>query len=352
MKQIMAVEQMLVCLVTILLWTNAVTCFDPISLAFGAGAAVYGTVISLVCRYKECCDSSWIPFDFTRLDNSLREHLFGQHIAHHVVLSALKAHFKENVRPKKALAFSFHGLSGTGKTYTTQFIINSLFKNGPKSKYTHFFTGRNHFTTESKADIYKVNLIDWIKSNVSACDRSLFIFDEVDKIPKGVLDAVTPFLDYHEEIDGVDFRKAIFIFLSNTGGSLIAEKLLDMWGKGTKREDIKLKDFEDMIRKGAFNEKGGLHKCESIESNVIDHYVPFLPMEESHVRQCIQAEFRSRWVNSPREEHVREVLKYMTFGPEPQKLFSNSGCKRISSKVAALMEQSLRGMDDNTFTKN
>jgi len=68
--QIMAVEQMLVCLVTILLWTNAVTCFDPISLAFGAGAAVYGTVISLVCRYKECCDSSWIPFDFTSKSSS------------------------------------------------------------------------------------------------------------------------------------------------------------------------------------------------------------------------------------------------------------------------------------------
>jgi hypothetical protein len=31
-----------------------------------------------------------------------------------------------------------------------------------------------------------------------------------------------------------------------------------MWGNGTKREDIKLKDFEDIIRKGAFNEKGKL----------------------------------------------------------------------------------------------
>lgn len=93
------------------------------------------------------------------LDTSLREHLFGQHIAHHVVLSALKAHFREHVRPRKALALSFHGLSGTGKTYTSQFIVNSLFKNGPKSQYTHFFTGRNHFPVESKTDIYKVILI-------------------------------------------------------------------------------------------------------------------------------------------------------------------------------------------------
>jgi hypothetical protein len=44
---------------------------------------------------------------------------------------------------------------------------------------------------------------------------------------------------------------------------------------------------------------------ESIESNLIDHYVPFLPLEESHVRQCIKAEFRNRGVLSPSEEDIR-----------------------------------------------
>jgi len=68
--QIMAVEQMLVCLVMIVLWTHAVTCIDPLGLTFGAGAAIYGTWNSLVCHYKECCDSSWIPFDFTSKSSS------------------------------------------------------------------------------------------------------------------------------------------------------------------------------------------------------------------------------------------------------------------------------------------
>jgi len=352
MKQKMAVEQMLVCLVMILVWTHQVASIDPISITVGAGSAIYGTFKKMYCHYTECCDSSEIPFNLTMLENSLQEHLFGQHIVRHVVLSALKAHFREDVEPKKALALSFHGLSGTGKTYTSQFIINSLFKNGAKSQFAHFFTGRNHFPTDSKTDVYKLNLIDWIRGNVTKCNRSLFVFDEVDKIPQGVLDALKPFLDYHEEIGGVDFRKAIFIFLSNTGANIIAEKLLAMWEKGTKREDIKLKDFEDVIRKGAFNEKGGFHKSESIESNLIDHYVPFLPLEESHVRQCIQAEFRNRGVKFPPEEHIKEVLKYTTYGPESHKLFSNAGCKRISSKVAVLMEQIRHGMDDNAFTSD
>jgi len=50
---------------------------------------------------------------------------------------------------------------------------------------------------------------------------------------------------------------------------------------------------------------GGFHKSENIESNLIDHYVPFLPLEELHVRQCIQAEFRNRGVKFPSEEHIR-----------------------------------------------
>jgi len=40
----------------------------------------------------------------------------------------------------------------------------------------------------------------------------------------------------------------------------------------------------------------------------------------------------------------REVLKWLTFGPEPHKLFSNSGCKRIIPKVGSVMEQILFDM--------
>jgi len=41
----------------------------------------------------------------------------------------------------------------------------------------------------------------------------MFIFDEVDKMPDGVLDAIKPYLDHHHDVHGVDYRRAIFIFL-------------------------------------------------------------------------------------------------------------------------------------------
>ena len=71
--QIMAFGQIFVCLVTILLCTYAVTCTDLISLAFQDAEAIYRTLNSLVCSYKECCDSSWISFNFESKSSSHSE---------------------------------------------------------------------------------------------------------------------------------------------------------------------------------------------------------------------------------------------------------------------------------------
>lgn len=48
---------------------------------------------------------------------------------------------------------------------------------------------------------------------MSACASSVFIFDEMDKLHPGVIDAIKPFLDYYEQLDSVSYRKAVFIFL-------------------------------------------------------------------------------------------------------------------------------------------
>lgn len=53
----------------------------------------------------------------------------------------------------------------------------------------------------------------WIRGNVSACARSVFIFDEMDKMHVGLIDAIKPFLDYYDVVDEVSYQKAIFIFL-------------------------------------------------------------------------------------------------------------------------------------------
>ena len=57
------------------------------------------------------------------------------------------------------------------------------------------------------------HLRHFIEKQVTKCGQSLFIFDEIDKMPAGLIDTIKPYLDYHEELGGVDYRHAIFIFL-------------------------------------------------------------------------------------------------------------------------------------------
>jgi hypothetical protein len=44
----------------------------------------------------------------------------------------------------------------------------------------------------------QLDLQDWIRGNVSECPQSLFIFDEIDKMGEGLIDAIKPFIDFHE----------------------------------------------------------------------------------------------------------------------------------------------------------
>lgn len=46
-----------------------------------------------------------------------------------------------------------------------------------------------------------------IQNRVLQCERSLFIFEDVSKMPSMVLDALRPFIDHHTEIKGVDYRQ-------------------------------------------------------------------------------------------------------------------------------------------------
>ena len=63
-------------------------------------------------------------------------------------------------------------------------------------------------------------------------------------MPPGVLDALNPFMDFHASVDGVDFRKATFILLSNTGGREITRRTMDFWQEGRRRESITYFDLE------------------------------------------------------------------------------------------------------------
>lgn len=143
-------------------------------------------------------------------------------------------------------------------------------------------------------DIHKV---------IKMCKQSIFVFDEVEKMPPGVFESIASVLDYHSHVDDLDFRQAIFIFLTNAGGDEIANALEGIMARGTYREQTKIQDFEYIAEVAAYNVDGGLQKASVIKSGLIDHFIPFLPLERRHVASCVRAEFRKLNLE-PTEENV------------------------------------------------
>lgn len=65
-----------------------------------------------------------------------------------------------------------------------------------------------------------------------------------------------PFIEYPGSIDAIDHKKAIFIFLSNTGSNQITTITLDGWKAGKRRKELTFHDYEEELKKEAFNKEG------------------------------------------------------------------------------------------------
>lgn len=325
----------------LLLWmlvcSGTTQAIEPISttIAVGMAAALTGILAryqNIFYYFHECCRPEWISFNKTGLRNDLDTKLFGQHIASRIILKAVSG-FMSNENPKKPLVLSLHGWTGTGKNFVSKLIAENIYKEGMDSSFVHVFTSTLHFPHQSQNATYKSQLQQWIKGNVTNCERSMFIFDEMDKMHPGLIDSIKPYLDYYVKLDGVSYRKSIFIFLSNAGGESIIQTALDFWKQGRDREEIELKDLETSLSLSVFNNnQSGFYRTNLIDKNLVDFFVPFLPLEYRHVVQCAMAEMKARDIK-PDQDVADMVARDLVYFPKSERVFSVKGCKTIESKL-------------------
>ncbi|XP_058302048.1 prosalusin isoform X2 [Hylobates moloch] len=178
------------------------------------------------------------------------------------------------------------------------------------------------------------DLKSWVQGNLTACGRSLFLFDEMDKMPPGLMEVLRPFLGSSWVVYGTNYRKAIFIFISNTGGEQINQVALEAWRSRRDREEILLQELEPVISRAVLdNPHHGFSNSGIMEERLLDAVVPFLPLQRHHVRHCVLNELAQLGLE-PRDEVVQAVLDSTTFFPEDEQLFSSNGCKTVASRIA------------------
>ena len=270
-------------------------------------------------------------YDVSGIRGCLNQKIFGQHLAVKIVSKTLESHLSQE-NPKKPLVLSFHGWTGCGKNFVSDIIAKHLFKKGRDSKFVKIRIATLHYRHEGKLQEYQTELKALVESSTKNCSRSLFIFDEVDKMPEGLADVLKPYLDYHDSLEGTDYRKNIFIFLSNTAGDKINNFVLNHLVKCKLREDISSVEMGRLLSIGAFNMAGGLKNADIVLSALIDFYVPFLPLERIHIKQCAAAELKRRNV-SYNDTILENIASEMLYFPEKEKLFSLTGCKSVANKV-------------------
>ncbi|KAJ8297483.1 hypothetical protein KUTeg_024014, partial [Tegillarca granosa] len=321
-------------LVLMCTFPRCVALVEPVTgLTFLGGALLSGFLASfnsIRCQLKECCTDKWVRLNVTELSLALDKRLHGQHLVKNAVLKHIKAHLNAE-NPSKALALSFHGGTGTGKNHVSRIIAEHVYKRGMKSQFVHILPSTKEFPHEEMVPLYKM-----------------------DKMPPGLIDTVKPYLDFYEQLDGVNYRKAIFIFLSNTAGKEISRHTLDHWHTGKKREDIKLSDMERIVTTAAVNTKdSGLWHSDLLIRHMISAYIPFLPLERRHIKQCVKDNLlEKKFYKNEKEinaEKVQEIVNELTYYPQDEQLFSVTGCKRVPEKVDFIMEDLDLSLDNNLF---
>ncbi|KAJ8376988.1 hypothetical protein SKAU_G00075680 [Synaphobranchus kaupii] len=255
-----------------------------------------------------------------------------QHLASEVILKAVTG-FMEDDNPSKPLVLSLHGSSGTGKNLVAKIIAKNLFEGGDLSTQVHLFIASYHFRHSANVDTYKAQLQQWIRGNVSVCPRSMFIFDEMDKMNPILTDTIKCFLDHFTQVDGVSYRQAIFLFLSNDGGWVINNIALDFWNAGKEREELNSQGLGTAIFKDLFNNKnGGFWRSSLIDSNVVDFFVPFLPLQHKHVVMCALAEMHTLKI-APDTAIAEKIANDIPYFPQETKIFSINGCKSVRNTL-------------------
>ncbi|GMT02896.1 hypothetical protein PENTCL1PPCAC_25070, partial [Pristionchus entomophagus] len=312
------------------------TMADPLSLLIGGTVTVGGGVFyafrdKIKCKLYECCESPYVEPNFKKMEEELKHLVYGQHIVQETLIPALKSHFDR--QPSKPLVLSFHGATGSGKNHVSRIIAKNIYQKGLASGYVHHIVATAEFPDRSRMHEYQVELQKRLLTSVATCGRSLFIFDEVDKLPEQLLSSIKPFLDYYDSVKGVDFRNSIFILLSNAGGDAISKSAIVHRASGQPRTKMRVSDLERTVSEHVFNTPGGLKMSELISNHLIDHFVPFLPLEREHVRNCISYYVRDRDATAAGDASlIDEILNELQFYPTADPAFSSSGCKRVQQK--------------------
>ncbi|XP_033974642.1 prosalusin [Trematomus bernacchii] len=286
---------------------------------------------NVYCSISESCECDFKPH-IRDLEWDLYKNVYGQHLAQDIVSEEV-AKFLQNKSPERPLVLSFHGSSGTGKTMVSSMLGNHLYSSAMSSPYVHQFVPTLHFPLPDRVKEYREELKSWVQGNLTECARSVFFFDEMEKMPPGLIDVLEPFLGPSHVVFRTNYRKAIYVFIGTSGEEVINRVALENRQAGQEREDIQLDHLQEAIAQAVYNSTtSGFFQSSVIQQKLITSFVPFLPLSRRHVERCVRSQLCQRG-SCGRTDVVEAVGGDMLYTPAQGQYFSTTGCKAVPAKI-------------------
>ncbi|XP_066294621.1 torsin-1A-like [Branchiostoma lanceolatum] len=299
-------------------------------------------MMAFITYIDDSCGGQFQP-NMTRLDKTIQRKLHGQPLVHDIVVRYIKDHVN-TASPERALVLSFHGPPGVGKNYVGGMVAESLFLDGLNSPCVRQYIATKHFPHHDPDSIkeYKDKLHRLIPVAVRSCPRTLFIFDETDKMPEGLIDTIKPYVDAGAPVDGQNFNKAMFLFLSNTAASTIIDKFIELRKGGTDRNDYRIKQFEKIVQQSAETTDGTDKKMGMWHAALMKHVhvIPFLPLELKEVEKCIRDVMLDLGKEADlTKEMWDKISDEISFMEKDGVKYSENGCRDVRSKTLLHLEK-------------
>ncbi len=99
---------------------------------------------------------------------------------------------------------------------------------------------------------------------------------------------------------------------------------------GVTREELTYKDFESVVK-----EFSSLKTTTLCEHDLIDRYLPYLPIDSDSLILCIIETVNKRFPSMKviKNEEIQNIVENLIDWPEHDPAFSESGCRHVDTIV-------------------
>lgn len=128
---------------------------------------------------------------------------------------------------------------------------------------------------------------------------------------------------------------------SNSGAKEICDKTYELESQERNRNFFELNLYQEILQR-TFHKGDQAWLSTLISNNLIDHFIPFLPLKREHVKLCVDIELEKKNVTrfncSNWNECLDEIASQLVYQPD-DKWYSTSGCKNVYAKVGLWYEK-------------